>query len=113
MKRQLYLHRALPCLLCLLTVIVLACASEERFAGTYQAQEGGSPAGTETFLELKETGEGTWRVDDDEVSFSWYVKGNELRFNTKNGGVIVGKIHDDAIEVALPGNRTMSFKKSQ
>ena len=107
------MHWALPSLMCLLAVIVFGCASEERFAGTYQAVEGGSPAGTETFLELKETGEGTWRVDDDEVSFSWYVKGDELRFNTKNGGVIVGKIHDDTIEVVLPGNRSMSFKKSQ
>ena len=103
----------LPFFVCLLFIFVLGCASEKKFAGTYRAQEGESPAGAETFLELKETGEGAWRVDDDEVPFSWYVKGNELRFNTKNGGVIVGKIHGDAIEIALPGNRTMVFKKSR
>jgi hypothetical protein len=98
---------------CLLTVFVIGCASEERFAGTYEAEDSGSPSGAETVLELKENGEGAWRVDDDEVSFSWYVKGEELRFNTKNGGVIVGKIHGDTVKVVLPGDRTMSFKKSQ
>jgi hypothetical protein len=98
---------------CLLTVFVIGCASEERFTGTYEEVDSGSPSGAETILELKENGEGTWRVDDDEVSFSWYLKGEELRFNTKNGGVIVGKIHGDTVEVVLPGDRTMSFKKSQ
>jgi hypothetical protein len=95
------------------TVFVIGCASEERFTGTYEAEDSGSSSGAETTLELKENGEGTWRVDDDEVSFSWYVKGDELRFNTKNGGVIVGKIHGDTVEVVLPGDRNMSFKKSQ
>ena len=100
-------------LVCLLTCFVIGCTSEERFAGTYEAEDSGSPSGAETRLELKENGEGVWRVDDDEVSFSWYLKGDELRFNTKNGGVIVGEIHDDTVKVTLPGDRTMTFKKSE
>ena len=52
----------------------------------------GIPHHHETSLELKETGVGVWRVGDDEVAFSWYVKDNELRLDTKSGGVIVGSI---------------------
>jgi hypothetical protein len=106
-------HRLLPTLVCLLAVFVFGCASEEQFAGLYEAEEAGSPSEAQTFLELKEDGAGVWRVGDDEVSFSWYLKGGELRFNTKDGGVIVGEIRGNTIKVALPGDRHMSFKKSQ
>ena len=51
---------------------------------------------------MKETGVGVWRVGDDEVTFSWYAKGNELRLNTKNGGVIVADIDHGVIHCTLP-----------
>lgn len=111
MKRPKGYHRLLPSLVFLLSIFVFGCASEEQFFGTYYAEEDGSSTGAQTFLELKENGEGVWRVDDDEVSFSWYVKGDELRFNTKGGGVIVGTLSGENIEVLLPGSRMMSFKK--
>jgi hypothetical protein len=60
---------------------------------------------------LKETGVGVWRVGDDEVTFSWYVKGNELRLNTKNGGVIVGSLDNGVIHVTLPGSKELLFRK--
>lgn len=79
----------------------------------YKAQGEESTKDSEIYIELKEDGEGAWRVLDDEVSFTWYLKGDELRLNTKLGGVIVGKIQDDTIEITLPGARTMSFKKTK
>jgi len=62
---------------------------------------------------LKENGEGVWRVEDEEESFSWYVKGDEIRLNTKLGGVIVGEIQDDTLKITLPGGNKMSFKKAK
>jgi len=58
-------------------------------------------------------GYGIWRVGDEEVPFSWHIKGDELRVNTKGGGVIVGAIENDAIRITLPGSKTLSFKKTQ
>jgi hypothetical protein len=52
-------------------------------------------------------------MTDDEVSLEWYVKGDELRLNTKMAGVIVGVLQDDgSFEIELPGAGKMLFKKS-
>ncbi len=103
--------RLLP--LCLLLILMISCGSKDQFIGAYQAQVKDSPKQAETVLELKGDGDGIWRVGDEEVSFSWYIKGGELRINTKAGGVIVGAIENDAIHMTLPGSKTMSFKKIQ
>jgi hypothetical protein len=52
-------------------------------------------------------------VGSEEVTFAWYIKRGELRVNTKGGGVIVGKIDKDTIELTLPNANTMIFKKVQ
>lgn len=101
--------RLLP--LCLLLILILSCGSKDRFIGAYQAELKDSPKRAEAVLELKADGDGVWRVGDDEVPFSWYIKGGELRVNTKGGGVIVGAVENDAIHITLPGSKTMSFKK--
>ncbi len=64
-------------------------------------------------MELKANGDGIWRVGDEEVPFSWYIKGGELRVNTRTGGVIVGTIENNAIHITLPGSKTLSFKRTQ
>ncbi len=93
-------------LVCLLLLFSFSCGSKARYAGLYKAQE------SESYIELKENGEGVWRVKDNEDSFSWYVKGDEIRLNTKAGGIIVANIQeDDTLEVTLPGGRKMSFKR--
>ena len=81
--------------------------------GTYVAETNAhaDPCRPETSLELKETAIGIWKVGEDEVSLSWYVKGNELRLNTRNGGVIVGRLDDESIHVTLPGSEDILFKK--
>lgn len=97
--------------LCFLLTLVIACGSKEKFIGSYKADATGSPRQTETLIELKANGDGIWKVGDEEVPFSWYIKGDELRVNTKGGGVLVGSIEKDTIQITLPGTKTMSFKK--
>ena len=50
-------------------------------------------------------------MGDEEVTFSWDVKGNELRLHTKNGGVIVGSLDNRIIHVTLPGSKELLFRK--
>ena len=52
-------------------------------------------------------------MGDDEVTFSWHVKGNELRLHTRNGGVIVGSLDDRIIHVTIPGSNELLFRKVQ
>jgi len=87
------------------------CGPSTGHVGTYIAEIKASPYHHETILELKETGVGVWRVGDDEVTFSWYAKGNELRFNTKSGGVIVAYLDNEIIHVTIPGSEDFCFKK--
>ena len=101
--------RFLP--LCILLCLALSCGSRTSYVGAYAADPGDTPKHTETTLELKENGVGIWKVGDDEVPFSWYMKGAELRVNTRGGGVIVGKAEKDVIHIKLPGSKEMAFKK--
>jgi len=95
----------------LLFTAAAGCGSGTQHVGTYIAEIKDSPHRSETTLELKETGTGVWKVGDDEVTFSWLVKGNELRLHTKNGGVIVGSLDNQIIRVTLPGSKELFFKK--
>jgi len=101
----------LPC--CLLLVLMLSCGgSREKYVGSYKADPNDTPKQTETSLELKENGEGIWKVGDEEVSFSWDIRQNELRVNTKGGGVLVGDLEKNVIYLSLPGSKRIAFRKS-
>jgi hypothetical protein len=110
-KRSKYWKAISSPLLCLLIQFTFSCGSEERYVGSYKAEADGSPQCLQIFIELKEDGEGTQRVRGDETSFRWKVKGDEIRFHTKSGGVIIGKIEDDVLKVMLPGSRIISLRK--
>ena len=58
-----------------------------------------------------ENGEGSWECCGNEVLFSWYVKGNELRINTKEGGIMVGELQKESFIITLPGNKKLTFVK--
>jgi hypothetical protein len=104
----------LPVLFCLLLFAATAgCSPRTQLVGTYTAEITDSPHHSEATLELKETGTGVWKVGDDEVTFSWHVKGNELRLHTRNGGVIVGSLDDRIIHVTIPGSNELLFRKVQ
>jgi len=95
-------------LFCLALTFLLCCESRDKYAGTYEARD---RAG-EVVIELKAGGEGVWISGYQEIAFSWHLKGGELRINTKEGGVIVGKIQGDAIEITIPGQKSMVFHKA-
>jgi hypothetical protein len=93
----------------LFLALCVSCESKDKYAGTYEAQD----MRGEVRIELKPNGEGTWIAGTKEVSFTWYMKGGDLRVNTKEGGVLVGKIEGDAIRITLPVRGTMVLKKTQ
>jgi hypothetical protein len=99
--------------LCLLLVLMFSCESKDKYAGVYKAEAKDTSKQAEIAVELKANGDGLWRVGNEEVSFSWDIKGGELRVNTKGGGVIVGKIEKDTIQMTLPNMKTLTFKKIQ
>ena len=106
-----HLNAILSPLLCLLVVFTFSCAPEERYVGSYQAEGGSYPQFPQIFIELKEDGRGIQRVSGDETSFRWKVKGDEIRFHTKSGGVIIGRMEDDVLKLSLPGSRIISLRK--
>ena len=91
---------------CLFLALGPACESKDKYAGTYAAQ---GKSG-EVRMELKASGEGIWIAGNQEVSFSWHIKAGDLRINTKEGGVIVGKFEGSAIKINLPGQKELLFK---
>jgi len=97
------------CLLCWCFAICLSCESKDKYAGTYETKDKGG----EVRVELKANGEGVWVAGTQEVSFAWYIKGGDLRINTKEGGVLVGKIEGNAIRITLPVRGEMILKKTQ
>jgi hypothetical protein len=96
-------------LLCLALALGSACESSDKYAGTYSAQ---GRTG-EVRMELKTNGQGIWIAANQEVSFSWHIKAGDLRINTKEGGVIVGKIEGGAFKINLPGQKELLFKRAQ
>jgi hypothetical protein len=95
----------------LFLAVVIGCGARTPQLGTYVSDTKDPRIHREASLELKEAGVGVWRVGDDEVTFSWYSKGNELRFHTKTGGVIVAHLDNEIIHVTIPGSEDFYFKK--
>jgi len=95
---------------------LLSCESKDKYVGVYKAVQE-SPNQREIILELKENGDGLWKVGTEgtfvEVPFAWYIKRGDLRLNTKAGGVIVGKIDKDTIHLTLPGSKALTFRKTR
>ena len=99
--------------ICVVVLCALSCTSKERFAGTYSIRGEVSPEHANTVIELKEDGQGFWRINDDEITFRWSLRNHEIRFHTKEGGIIIGKIDNENLEITLPGAKVMTFKKNQ
>lgn len=110
-KTQPYYRKMICSLVCLVLMLTFACAKEENFAGTYRATEKNPPEFSDVLVELKEGGEGIRRRHGEEIIFEWESKGNEIRIHTKGGGIIVGKMKRDVLEVTLPGPKIFYLKK--
>ena len=96
-------------LLCLCLAVCLSCESKDKYAGTYEAKDKRG----EVRIELKPNGEGVWVAGTQELPFAWYIKGGDLRVNTKEGGVLVGKFEGNAIRITLPVRGEMVLQKTQ
>ncbi len=83
-------------------------AATDSYIGTYQAID---TTKEPHMIELMENGEGAWGCCEGEVLFTWYVKGDELRINTKEGGIMVGKLENDSFSITLPGKKMLLFVK--
>lgn len=110
-KRSQILIRWSMILIMLLGLGLVGCNSTKKYGGTYREVIGESIS-SETVIKLKEDGQGIWTIKGKEVSFRWSVRGEEIRFHTREGGVITGKIVDGSIHLTLPGNKVMVFKKT-
>jgi len=99
--------------LCLLLIGAASCDRKERYAGIYREQGVESLKQDENYIELKENGQGVWRVSDDEASFSWRLTNDEIRLYTKSGGVIIVRIKEkDLLEISFPGSESRHYKKA-
>ena len=110
-KRQRNCRNLIYPLMCLVLIFVFACAREEKFLGTYKATQDNPPEFVDLRVELKRGGKGIRRVRGEEVTFEWEVKGNEIRIQTKAGGIIVANMRHGVLEVSLPGPETIYLKK--
>jgi len=106
-------NHLVPVLICLIAAFSSSCSRKDVYEGIYTAQEEKSSKYSGSQLELMEKGQAVWRVLGNEVSFRWDIKGSEIWLSTKSGGIIIGKIHGDTIEIALPGAKKMSLKKTK
>jgi len=96
---------------CLAGFFCLSCDSRDRLIGTYTATLLNESKDMENRIDLKENGEGAWKCCEGEFEFSWYIKENELRINTKEGGIMIGKLKNNAFTITLPGNKKLVFTK--
>jgi hypothetical protein len=97
---------------CLLIAGPVGCNVKDQHIGVYEAVEsGGALSKKKIVIELKENSKGVWKRSDEEVSFSWYIKNDELRINTRDGGTMVGKIKRKGFAMILPGEEEILFKK--
>ena len=111
-KRLIHLSSFFVIFVPLSLMFTLSCNKERQlYTGIYLLQEADKPEISETYIQLKENGIGLWNTPDDEVSFRWDVKDNEIRLHTKLGGVLIGKIQDDTLEIVFPGAKIRRFKK--
>lgn len=93
----------------LIVTLFFSCDTGDRYAGMYQSVEH-----PENHIELKENGEGIWRVIDDEASFRWdATRDSKLRLHTRAGGVVIGKIQNDTIQITLPTQSIEHFKRTR
>jgi hypothetical protein len=93
---------------CFFIFIGYGCNSTDSYIGTYEAIDTTKEPHR---IELMENGEGAWGCCEGEVLFTWYVKGDELRINTKEGGIMVGKLKNQSFTITLPGKKMLLFLK--
>lgn len=93
-----------------LLMLIVSCEGREQFTGKYRADTNNRQSHT-ILLELMADGRGSWSTAEDNVPFKWEIRKKEIWLHTKSGGVIVGKIVGETIEIDLPSVGEYQFKK--
>ena len=96
-----------------ISLFIFSCYQEDRSTGIYAPHGETPPEHAATSMELKENGIGIWRIRNDEASFRWDVRGDEIRLHTKAGGVIVGKIQGNTLELTLQGKNVRYLRQAK
>lgn len=99
-------------IICLCTFAVLvSCTQRDKYIGTYKIA-GDVPAGSEgDYIQLKENGDGVWRIKNDEFVLGWDFRYDKIYMHTK-GGVVIGKLKaGNIMEISLPGSKVRHFRK--
>jgi len=92
-------------------LLAMSCQDRGRLSGRYAAGGDENQDSLTISLELMANGQGSWSIEEDNVSFKWEIRENEIWLHTKSGGVIVGKIVGETIEINLPAAGEYYFKK--
>jgi len=92
-------------------MFAMSCDDRGGLSGKYVAHDEKDQISPTVTIELKANGGGVWATEEDNILFRWEIKGKEIWLLTKSGGVIVGKIVNDTIDVSLPGVAPYHFKR--
>ena len=95
----------------LFLVLMVSCEDRGKLVGKYQADNNENRQSVTIFLELLANGQGSWSIEEDNASFKWEIREDAIWLHTRSGGVIVGKIVEETIEIHLPGVGEYYFKK--
>ena len=92
-------------------VLMVSCEGRGKLVGKYRADTNENRQSVTIFLELLANGQGSWSIEEDNASFKWEIREDAIWLHTRSGGVIVGKIVGETIEIHLPGVGEYYFKK--
>ncbi|MBC7354592.1 MAG: hypothetical protein H5U09_00125 [Desulfomicrobiaceae bacterium] len=96
----------------LAVALVLGCSSRMDVAGRYTSQPPHGGESVRIVMTLAPDGTGKWQVGMEESVFSWSVDGERLRFYTRRGGVLEGRvIAPDFLRVDVPGWGVVEFRR--
>ncbi len=90
---------------------ILSCRGADDWAGKYETGVAKHQEAPPLSLELMADGSGSWTVRGEMASFKWEIREKEIWFHTRSGGLIVGRLKGDAIEVNFPGLGGHLFKR--
>ena len=95
----------------LFPLFMFACRDTMSLTGKYMSQGDKDRHLPDIVLILGANGQGSWAGEGDSVDFRWDFGENEIRLHTRSGGVLLGRIIGESIEISLPGTGPLIFKK--
>jgi len=104
---------AVALLMLVIPLLVWQCDRHEKIVGKYHAVDAGQDGRISATLALEANGKGLWSIETDNAPFRWEVKQNRIRLHTQSGGVVEGTIHNETIQMPIPGMGVILFKRDE